>query len=284
MVSRFVSVGDIKLFVVSEGSGDPVMLVHGGPGIGHYYLKSMIEHLADRFTVYSYDQRASGRSEVGDVGKITLGDSVADLDNLREALGLERFVLLGHSFGSIIALLYAARYPERVVSLALINPAPPVDPDEQALFYSDLRGRFTPEQRARVEDFENRKLYENADPEEFREYYGAYFGPCFDDAGNARGFDFGFTKTTAQNLWLSFTRLWADVEVQRPLERAEDIVAPTLVVHCENDPIPESFPRRLSSLIGGAEYVVLNDVNHFAFFENPGPFYRVLDPFLDAHS
>ena len=89
MVSRFVSVGDIKLFVVSEGSGDPVMLVHGGPGIGHYYLKSMIEHLADRFTVYSYDQRASGRSEVGDVGKITLGDSVADLDNLGETRGLE---------------------------------------------------------------------------------------------------------------------------------------------------------------------------------------------------
>ena len=57
-------------------------------------------------------------------------------------------------------------------SLALINPAPPVDPDEQVLFYSDLRGRLTPEQRARVEDSENRKLYENSrDPEEFREYY-----------------------------------------------------------------------------------------------------------------
>jgi len=284
VASRLVDAGDIKLSVVSEGSGEPVMLVHGGPGVGHHYLEPMLLHLAASYAVYSYDQRACGRSQVGDVTKITLGGSVADLENLRVALGVERWALVGHSFGSIISLLYAARYPERVVSLALTNSAPPVDPREQALFYSNLTGRFTPEQRDTVQEFENRRSYENEDPEEFENYYGAYFGPCFDDAAMAAGFAFGFTKTTAENLWLSFTRLWSDVEEQRPLERAGKIDAPTLVIHSENDPVPESFSRELSALIGDAEYALLNNANHFAFLENPNPLYHVLDPFLAAHS
>jgi proline iminopeptidase len=113
---------DVSLFVEVVGHGDPLLLMHGGPGLDHVSLTPFRE-LADRHTVVLYDHRCNGRSTGASVESMTFESLTADADALREELGFERWAVLGHSFGGHVALEYALRYPERVSRLILLDSA-----------------------------------------------------------------------------------------------------------------------------------------------------------------
>jgi len=110
---------DVSLYVEVTGRGDPLLLMHGGPGLDHVSL-TPFRRLADRHTVVLYDHRGNGRS-TGAVTSMTWENLTADADTLREKLGFERWAVLGHSFGGQVALEYALRYPERVSRLVLLD-------------------------------------------------------------------------------------------------------------------------------------------------------------------
>jgi proline iminopeptidase len=115
-----VSVRDVSLFVEAMGAGDPVVLLHGGPGADHWTLHAF-GALADRFRLVFYDHRCNGRSEGAPLESFTWDNLVADADALRAALGYERWAVLGHSFGGHVALEYALRHPDRVSRLVLLS-------------------------------------------------------------------------------------------------------------------------------------------------------------------
>lgn len=110
---------DVSLFVRVMGEGDPLLLMHGGPGLDHTTLLSL-EPLADEFTLVFYDHRGNGRS-TGAVESMTWDNLVADAEALREHLGFETWSVLGHSFGGQVALEYILRCPERVSRLLLCD-------------------------------------------------------------------------------------------------------------------------------------------------------------------
>lgn len=116
-----VRIRDVSLFVNVMGHGDPLLLMHGGPGLDHTTLSSF-EPLADRHTLIFYDHRCNGRS-TGAVESMTWENLTADADALRETLGFARWAVLGHSFGGHVALEYALRYPERLSHLLLLDTA-----------------------------------------------------------------------------------------------------------------------------------------------------------------
>jgi proline iminopeptidase len=100
----------------------PVLFLHGGPGHNSYsFARLMGPHLEkDRRMVY-LDQRGCGRSERPWDTRYSLEVLVSDVEALRQQLGVERWVLLSHSFGGTLALEYAARYPERVAGLVVVS-------------------------------------------------------------------------------------------------------------------------------------------------------------------
>ena len=112
---------DVSLFVEIVGYGDPLLLMHGGPGLDHVSL-TPFRQLADRHTLVFYDHRCNGRS-TGAQTSMTWDNLTADADALREELGFERWAVLGHSFGGHVALEYALRYPARVSRLVLLDTA-----------------------------------------------------------------------------------------------------------------------------------------------------------------
>ena len=110
---------DVSLFVKVVGRGEPLLLMHGGPGLDHTTL-SPFEALADRHTLVYYDHRCNGRS-TGAVESMTWENLTADAEALREALGFDRWAVLGHSFGGMVALEYALRFAGRVSRLLLLD-------------------------------------------------------------------------------------------------------------------------------------------------------------------
>lgn len=108
----------------AAAAGDTVVVLHGGWGADHTYLLGPLAPLADGHRLVFYDQRGSLHSPAPD-STITLGRLVADLDDLRQSLGLDRMTLAAHSMGNALAYAYLARHPERVRGLVLIGAVHP---------------------------------------------------------------------------------------------------------------------------------------------------------------
>jgi proline iminopeptidase len=102
------------------GKGFPLLLMHGGPGLDHTTLLPL-QPLADQFTLVFYDHRCNGRSEGAPVSSMTWDNLTADAEALREALGFDKWAVLGHSFGGNVALEYALRYPQSLSHLLLMD-------------------------------------------------------------------------------------------------------------------------------------------------------------------
>jgi proline iminopeptidase len=97
----------ISLWVHELGEGLPVIVLHGGPGLDHSMFRPYLDPLADEFRLLYVDERGQGRSERVDPETLSLDVFVRDVDLLAEALNLDRFALLGHSFGAIITAKHA---------------------------------------------------------------------------------------------------------------------------------------------------------------------------------
>jgi proline iminopeptidase len=95
-------------------------LIHGGPGSDHSGLKSRYGALATRMQLVYFDLRGHGRSARGDAQRYTLDENVEDMEALRRYLGLGPIVTLGTSYGGMVAMAHAARYPDSVSHLILV--------------------------------------------------------------------------------------------------------------------------------------------------------------------
>jgi len=116
----FLSIRGVHLFAKAIGQGYPLVLMHGGPGADHVSMLAF-KPCADEFTLIFYDHRCNGRSEGADVSSMTWDNLTADAEALRQALGFEQWAVLGHSFGGMVALEYALRYPRSLSHLLLVD-------------------------------------------------------------------------------------------------------------------------------------------------------------------
>jgi proline iminopeptidase len=115
-----MQIRDVSLFVKVLGQGYPLVLMHGGPGLDYTTLLPL-QSLANEFTLIFYDHRCNGRSEGAEVSSMTFENLTADAEALRQTLGFDRWAVLGHSFGGMVALEYALRYPSSLSHLLLMD-------------------------------------------------------------------------------------------------------------------------------------------------------------------
>ncbi len=105
-----IPVENAGLYVREIGQGPPVVILHGGLDFDHNYLLPELDRLAGSFRLIYYDQRGRGKS-AGDVqpGEVSIASEIEDLEGLRQYFRLESVVVLGHSWGGLLAMEYAIR-------------------------------------------------------------------------------------------------------------------------------------------------------------------------------
>lgn len=121
LIKRRVNVGDCVLYVEEEGQGIPLVLINGGPGATHHYFHPFFSRAKEFARIVYYDQRGCGLSDYQKGDGYTVGQAVDDLENLRKALNIEKWVVLGHSYGGFLAKYYAVNYPDSVAGLVLVS-------------------------------------------------------------------------------------------------------------------------------------------------------------------
>ena len=143
-VDHFVKVGDLNLHYLEWGAAgsSPVIMIHGLTGNAHAF-DLLAPHFAQRYHVISVDVRGRGDSDWAADGDYSNDAYVADLEGLRQALGFERFSLVGTSMGGRISLTYAGTYTDRVERTVLNDIGPEVDPRGGSRIASSSRDAVT---------------------------------------------------------------------------------------------------------------------------------------------
>ncbi|WCK52358.1 alpha/beta fold hydrolase [Aneurinibacillus sp. Ricciae_BoGa-3] len=152
----FAQINGTRIFYDIEGAGyvpqgaimhqKPVCFVlHGGPGGDHTTFKPALTPLSEKMQLVYIDNRGSGLSDRGPQSSYTLENNTSDLEELRQQLGLEKIVLLGHSYGGMVALRFAIEYPQSVSSLLLLTTSPSYKFIERAKQF--IREKGTTEQK-----------------------------------------------------------------------------------------------------------------------------------------
>ena len=109
--STHINIGDTRLFVVERGQGYPLIVLHGGPGLDHHEFADYLDPLCDEFRLILVDLRAQGQSDDCPEETWTLEQMAQDVVSLAGAMGLEKYAVLGHSYGAFVALQNAVDFP-----------------------------------------------------------------------------------------------------------------------------------------------------------------------------
>lgn len=166
--------GRVWTGIYGDGNSTPLLVLHGGPGMPSYYLEP-VTGLADERPVILYDQLGCGRSDRPDNTSLwTASRAVAEVEAVRQGLGLGRVHVLGHSWGGFLALAHAQQHPESIASLVLSSPLVSVAGwmDDAEELVSQLPGDL----RATIAEHERQQTY--GDPtyvEATQEFYQRFF-------------------------------------------------------------------------------------------------------------
>lgn len=127
---KYINIGDCKLYCEIEGVGIPLVLINGGPGGTHHCFHPWLSEAKDRFKLIYYDQRGCGLSDYNSGEGYSFEQTVDDLEKLRIALNIDKWIVLGHSFGGGIAQYYTIKYPKSVLGLILVGSVPMINNPE----------------------------------------------------------------------------------------------------------------------------------------------------------
>lgn len=274
-----LSLEDARIFYEVRGSGEPILVIHGGPGLDHRYLRPGLDALANRNTLIYYDQRGTGRSttEIGPE-TISLRAFVEDIDALREAFGYERIHVLTHSFGSRIGLTYAHLYPDRVRSLVLLNPVEPGTRfgAETARRRAEAR---TQEDSAELVLLTTSEAYEARDPATLGRVFTVAFRAAMQNPERVDELDLDLMDSTARQGQDVAELLGRELGTVDGWARLADIEIPTLVVHGRFDLPPLAMSSAMAEALPDGRLVVLES-GHFPYIEDRDGLLAAVSGFL----
>jgi proline iminopeptidase len=274
-----IPVGSALLYARVAGRGRPVIVLHGGPDFDHSYLLPDLDQFGDEFRLIYYDQRGRGRSADNVRPEdVTLASDLDDLDKVRQHFGLDAPVLLGHSWGAVLALEYALRHPTRVSHLVLMNPAP-VSAADVTLFRKAYLEKLGPDMD-RQREIAAGAGYKAADPEAVSARYRIHFKPALTRPGDyerlmaamraafIRQGSEGILKARAIEDQL-MRDTWQAVGYDL-LPKLRSLRIPTLVIAGEDDFIPAAVAEHIAQAVPGAKLVTVKGCGHFAYMECAG--------------
>ncbi len=272
--------GNIWYRVSGVSKGVPVVLIHGGPGMSSFYIKPL-EALGTDRQVIRYDQLGAGKSDrITDTAMFKVDHFVNELELLRAHLGIDKWHIIGHSWGSILATEYYRKYPEHVASMSLAGAALSLpqwtsnvrfllttlpQPMQEAIKKTEETGNY------------NDSLYQQA----MGQFYGTYVFRTpvmadFDSMVATQNTDIYMYMQGPSEFTITGTLKNYDITPFLP-----EIKVPTLFTVGEFDEAGPEVVKGYAEKVPGAEYVVLKGAAHMSMWDAPEENVRVEREFLN---
>jgi len=282
--SGFSSTTAVPLYWVKYGpAGAPqLLLLHGGPGADHQYLLPQLLELAKDHELVLYDQRGGGQSKTDDRTPITWQTHVEDLDRIVGELSIDPLVIVGYSWGALLALLFsieaaARRTIHQPSRLALIDPAP-INRDFRRTFESEFSHRQSSPAIADLRNELAASGLRERDPDAYRQRtFELSVAGYFADPSRAHDLTpFRVTGRVQQSVWESL----GNYDLLTP-GQLDSIQLPVFIAHGRQDPIPLASSEAAAAALG-AELVVIENAGHVPYVEQPDTLFPPLRAFLSG--
>ena len=291
---------NIELNHFAVGEGQNVLIIHGGPGMPFLEPMSGFVPLTKEYRFHYYDQRGCGEStrpidrfestnmyqNMMELDR-TLGlvAQIADIERIRQILGDDKLILVGHSWGGFLASLYAAEFPEHVEALILISPANTLvmpQPDADSDLFASVRAKLPADQQPEFDAFMKEYMNFNtlfqkseADLLVMNEEFGKYYVQVVDVESTP------MPKQGKPGGWMTWGMYVSMGQRHDYRSALRDVTAPVLVIHGADDLQSESASRLYADTFPNAEFAVIENVGHFSFEEQPEQFAKIVSDFLE---
>lgn len=280
-IEETIDINGVKHFIKKIGSGEPILVLHGGPGMFHDYLVPHFEKLAKDYQIIFYDQRGCGRTEFPiDTTTITTDFFVEDLEAIRNHLKIEKLNLAGHSWGSALAINYGKKYPDHLNKLILISPAPSNSAYFDQMFKNMQNKRADKDTKELVKLMSSRD-FEKRDPNTFVKAIslGDKVNLVKQETVTELYKPMTFTEANANNLLLVNSIMEKNFFEYDITEGIKVIQCPSLIIIGDLDNVPFASNQILQESLN-ARIEVLKPACHYPFFETPKEFNNAVKSFI----
>lgn len=273
---KYVKADGAELFCQFDGKGDPLVVIHGGPGLSQDYLLPQMARLSENYFVIFYDQRGSGRStgELKESGN--LETFMNDIEAIRKEFGFEKISILGHSWGGFVAMKYATIHPNSVKRLVLVTSMSACYEDFK-LFLEEWNKRMAP-YKSQLESITNNSCFSEGDPTLHEQLLKLIFATYFFNPNKVCELTLSMSRKAALN-GIEARKIFNDeVKDYDLLSDLGQLYLPTLIIHGDSDPNPLQSATHIHTAIKNSKLVVIKECGHFPYIEQPETFFKLLSP------
>ena len=289
----YVDAHGLMIYYKAFGRGKPLLILHGGPGASHDYFLPYLTPLARRYELVFIDERGSGRSQtLEDPSGYTVENMVEDVEAVRQALGLGRVALLGHSYGGVLAQAYALKYQKNLSQLILGSTFSSTKAINEVFLC--MKEKMPAEVRERIDKMEAEGLYGHGKDYEKNRYTSEYMTAAWGDGyfpyiyqnhpdANYDPVDNGkMSWDLYREMWGSHGEFVIDGNLKSVeyTDQLSTIKVPTLIVVGDHDESDPSMSRTMHEKIAGSKLVILPKSGHMTFVDQPGLFEKAVEDFL----
>lgn len=270
------------IFTKKMGSGEPIVFLHGGPGLFHGYLLQPFEQLSSKYELVFFDQRGSGASSALGPGQtICIDDFVTDIETLRKSFKLSDITLIGHSWGGLLAVLYAKRFGKHLRNMVLIDSAP----GNSTLDHtgrSTIQGRLSARDREETNSIMQNNPFESQDMLAINRFIQINEKPRFFDQSYLSRFQPNFTFEEIVKLQTVSGLLNEELDEYDIYQKIQGVDIKTLIIHGSYDPIPVESSEKYAEMLPNSTLHIMDDCGHFPFIEKQEETLMCIEGFLSG--
>ena len=289
----FVDANGIMIYYKTLGRGEPLLIVHGGPGASHDYFLPYLLPLARHHRLVFIDERGSGRSQkLEDPAGYTVENMVEDVETVRQALNLGKINLLGHSYGGALAQAYALKYQRNLSHLILASTWSSTKAMNDV--FVRMKQNMSSDLRERIDRMETEGLFGHGKDYEKNRYTNDYMIAAWGEGYFPYIYqnrpDPNYDPVDAGKMsWDLYREMWGshgefiidgNLKSVEYTDRLKTITVPTLIVVGDHDECDPSLSQTMHGKIANSKLVILPKAGHMTFVDQNGMFIKTVDDFL----
>lgn len=262
------------------GKGEPLLVINGGPGISSSGMETLAQGISKKgYQVIIFDQRGTGKSKLKEKSSTTINIDlmINDIEELRKYLRIQKWNILGHSFGGLLATMYYEKYSENVNKLIFVSSAG-LNMDFTKYLNLRIRQNLSSAQRDSL-DFFQTKVDNGEGTTVNRKKRSFYLAHAYLYKTNAinvvakriLSIDYKVNSIVLQDLF------------DRKINYGKKFInstTPVLILNGDHDIISNDTAIEIKNAFGNSTLIILNDCSHYGWLDNPNEFYSILFKFL----
>ena len=274
---HYIKDGENTIHLTTYGAGEPILIINGGPGMSSEGFRGLATILGKTNQAIIYDQRGTGASTMKSINSvtITMDAMVADIEVIRKHLKIEKWVILGHSFGGMLASYYTSYYPDRTKGLILSSSG---GLDMELFSEINIPARLTEQGRDSL-NYWTRKIANGDSSYNAKLQRGKHLAPAY-------LYNKTFVPVVAERLTQG--NMIINSLVFQDLRRIgfnckpdlKNYKNPVLIIQGAHDIIPQWSGEKTHQLFPNSKLVMLDNTAHYGWLEQPELYFKNVFAFL----